>query len=293
MGPGLKGAGGFDGGPTLADGAGTDVSVGAGGSADVDGSRGAIDSGGAGGSGGSRAEIGTEVVADSVGVGDDSGSEPTGGATDSGATEDADSAVDVPSSGGPEAADGRTGTDETGGMDDSRAGMDAAGDTVADSGVAVGTGGDALSVDALGKMTCPTTINGSLDPSDATQVGRHSRHAPASVCGTPKGYPGNLADPTNLHLYDAYHFINPTGSPVCFNFTLTYSGDRQLYAAAYGAFDPTNLATSYLGDVGGTLTPPQTMGITVDADNTIDVVVYATATGTAAAGSYTLGCSSE
>jgi len=142
-------------------------------------------------------------------------------------------------------------------------------------------------------MTCPTTINGSLDPSDATQVGRHSRHAPASVCGTPKGYPGNLADPTNLHLYDAYHFINPTGSPVCFNFTLTYPGSAQLYAVAYSPFDPTDITTGYLGDVGGVLASPQTMGITVGAGETIDVVVFAVALGTAAAGSYTLACSTN
>ncbi len=54
---------------------------------------------------------------------------------------------------------------------------------------------------------------------------------------------------------------------------------------------PTNIATGYLGDVGGALTSPQTMGITMDAGGAIDVVVYAIAMGTAAAGSYTLSCS--
>ena len=74
------------------------------------------------------------------------------------------------------------------------------------------------------------------------------------------------------------------------NFTLTYPGD-QLYAAAYSSFDPADIGSGYLGDVGGTLTSPQTMGINVAAGVSIYVVVSAVAIGTAAAGSYTLSCS--
>ena len=141
-------------------------------------------------------------------------------------------------------------------------------------------------------MTCPTTINGSLDPTDLTQIGRHSRYAPASTCGSTKTFPGNGADTTYAHLYDIYHFANPSSLPVCFNFTLTYPGDP-LYAAVYSSFDPIDITTDYLGDVGGALTSPQTMGITVGASATIDVVVYAIAMGTAAAGPYTLSCSTH
>ncbi len=46
----------------------------------------------------------------------------------------------------------------------------------------------------------------------------------------------------------------------------------------------------YLGDVGDALTSPQTIGVTVLAQGTIDVVVYAIAQGTAPAGSYKLSC---
>ena len=312
------GGGGLDGGPTVAvdalvptDGLGSDDAGGAvggaGGGAGTDGSGGTgggagsnADSGessDAGGSGGLRPDGGAEVAADSVG-GDDtavdgavdatndadySGPETTGSATDSGATDgyDGGGAAEVLGGGGPEIADGRAGTDETGGTD------------VADSRGAGDAGNDAPPVDLRGKVTCPTTINGSLDESDATQIGRHSRYAPASTCGTIKSFPGNGADTTYLHLYDAYHFINPTGTASCFNFTLTYSGTQPLYAAVYSAFDPTNIVTGYLGDVGGALFSPQTMGIIVGAGATIDVVVYATAMGTSAAGSYTLSCSTE
>ncbi len=82
------------------------------------------------------------------------------------------------------------------------------------------------------------------------------------------------------------------GTTACFNFTLTYPG-AQLYAAAYTYFDPTNLASGYLGDVGDALSSPQTMGISVAAGATIEVVVYAIANGTAAAGSYTLSCATQ
>jgi len=141
-----------------------------------------------------------------------------------------------------------------------------------------------------GTLTCPTTILGSIDASDKVQTGRISRVAPFSTCGTSKFYPGKDADPTNSHLYDVLHFLNPTNAPVCFNFTLTYPGP-QLYGAAYVAFDPTDIGKGYLGDLGDVLTAPQGMGITVGAGSAIDVVISAVAIGTAPAGSYTLSCS--
>jgi hypothetical protein len=274
MRPEVQGEGGFDGGPTLVDAVGID------GSADTGDSTDSSDRADAGGSGGSRAESGTEVA--EVGAGMDvvqDVPEAIGSVVDGSATADGDGVVDVSGSGRPEAADTRASTDETGG------------DVAADSPVVVDAGGDTFAVDARGKMICPTTINGSIDSSDATQLGRLARYAPVSACGTRKSFPGS-AEATNLHFYDAYHFINPTGAPVCFNFTLTYPGYEQLYVAVYSVADPTNITTSYLGDVGGVLTSPQTMGITVDAYETIDVVVYAISTSTAA-GSYTLSCTTQ
>jgi len=143
-----------------------------------------------------------------------------------------------------------------------------------------------------GTLTCPATISGSLDSSDKVQSGRLSRIAPVSTCGIGKQYPTNAADPTNPHLYDVHHFFNPTSSPVCFNFALTYRGP-QLYAAAYAAFDHTDIGKGYLGDVGDSLTSPQEMGITVGAASTVDVVISAVAIGTDPAGPYTLSCSAQ
>jgi hypothetical protein len=192
-----------------------------------------------------------------------------------------------------------------------------------------GTGGSAVLPDpALPEdaptVPCPTVINGSLDATDATQTGRHSRFGAISACGMTKGFPGNQADPTNPHLFDVYRFSNPTAAPVCFNFTLTYgetavvvdagpdaaspeddggtdgggdAGDEPpvpagpaRYMTAYATFFPTDLALQYLGDVGDRIVSPHPMSITVPANGTIDVVVYAIDVAPAGTGAYTLSC---
>jgi len=65
------------------------------------------------------------------------------------------------------------------------------------------------------------------------------------------------------------------------------------HLAAFTTFYPTNLNLGYVGDVGDKLTSPQTMGITVPAGGTIDVVVYAIDVAPAGVGSYTLACSAQ
>jgi hypothetical protein len=65
------------------------------------------------------------------------------------------------------------------------------------------------------------------------------------------------------------------------------------YLAAYSTFYPTDITQAYLGDVGDKLDSPQTMGITVPAGGTIDVVVYAVDVAPAGTGAYTLSCSTQ
>lgn len=190
-----------------------------------------------------------------------------------------------------DAADAPTQTWDAAVADEHPGGADGPGDLAA-ADVAADTQ-SALSVDARGKKTCPTSISGSLDRTDSTQVGRLSRTDSASACGTTKEFPGNGADTTYSHLYDVYHFINATSAPACLTFTLTYSQAQELYAVAYATFDPRDITDSYLGDVGDKLSPPQTMGLTVGAGASFDVVVSAVALGTDPAGSYTLSCSTQ
>jgi len=178
-------------------------------------------------------------------------------------------------------------------------------------------------------VACSMQLSGSLDSSDRTQTGRHSRIAPISACGATKGFPGNAADPSNPHLFDVYRFANPSAAAVCFNFTLTDGASGPVesdagadggldagadgldagtdaasdaavasaappkYMTAYSTFYPTDLSQGYLGDVGDKLTAPQAMGITVPAGGTIDVVVYATEVAPAGVGAYTLSCSMQ
>jgi hypothetical protein len=192
--------------------------------------------------------------------------------------------------------DGSSGWAETGADPEDTPSTDAPAEadvigTAADVLAASDVGNDTVSVDARGKKTCPSSLSGSLDGLDSTQTGRLSRVDSASVCGAAKEFPGNSADRAYQHLYDVYHFINVASTPACFTFTLTYSIRQELSIAAYSSFDPTDITARYLGDAGDTLTSPQTIGITVGAGETLDVVISAVAIGTASAGSYTLGCS--
>jgi hypothetical protein len=169
-------------------------------------------------------------------------------------------------------------------------------------------------------VSCNTTFNGSLDATDPSQRGRHSRIVPISACGVTKRYPGNSADPSNPHLFDVYRFANPTAAAVCFSFTLSYGaaadagagnaldvsagdtagGDAAApaagparYLTAYTTFYPTDISMTYLGDVGDKLVSPQTLGITVPANETIDVVVYAVDVLPGGVGPYTLSCATQ
>jgi len=207
--------------------------------------------------------------------------------------------------GGHVGSGGSTGTGGagTGGMTDAGADLPAVGGMTGtggsgDGGV-TGTGGSVLDAGVV-PASCPSTINGVLRTTDAVQTGRESRIAPTAACGVPKGYPGNGADPANPHLYNAYHFVNPSGDTVCFNFTLTYDSGSvdgstgvQRYLTAYSTYDPANIGNNYLGDVGAVLTSPQTMGITVPPGSAIDVVVFAIDVAPNGTGSDSLSCSAS
>jgi hypothetical protein len=291
-------------------------------------------SSGTGGSGGTGVDAGPDVSTGGAGA---------GGSTNRGGSGGIDGSPDGPRGGSAGTSDG----------------SDGAVDIIAD--VDNGLGNAALGPDAA-TVTCPTIIDGSLDTIDGRQIGRHSRFAPVSACGMTKAFPGTAADPFNPHLYDVYRFSNPTASPVCYTFTLTYApavvtdagsnddavsaqaGDAAVsteagdaaasaeagdaatstedgdaaagaeasadassdvadagvfvgplrYMTAYGTFYPDNLAGGgYLGDVGGIMTPPQAMGITVPAGGTIDVVVYAVDPAPGGVGTYRLSCATQ
>jgi hypothetical protein len=75
-------------------------------------------------------------------------------------------------------------------------------------------------------------------------------------------------------------------------------GTLQGYLSAYTTFDPLNISSNFLGDVGGVLNPDpatmlkQTLAVTVPPASTIDVVVVAILPATNL-GPYTLSCTSQ
>jgi hypothetical protein len=172
----------------------------------------------------------------------------------------------------------------------------------------------ALPPDA-GTVTCPTTINGAFTVSSPTQTGRLSRDLSPSACGSTKQYPSTAPDPTGMHFFQVYRFANPTAASLCYTFTLNYDGSSSAdggdastddasitppvvvfkYMAAWSTFYPSDLSAGvYLGDVGGppnaSVSPPQTMAITVPPGSTLDVVVSAVDTAPDGVDTFTLSC---
>lgn len=144
--------------------------------------------------------------------------------------------------------------DAADGGDAAETGAADAGDAAADAANADADAGNtgpnpALPPDA-GTVACPTVISGSLDTTDGTQVGRESRIAPVSTCGTTKAFPGSGADPSNPHLYDVYRFSNPTSAPVCFTFTLT----DNTVAAVDAGVDAAGIVDAAASDAAGDAT---------------------------------------
>lgn len=123
------------------------------------------------------------------------------------------------------------------------------------------------------------TFTGTIDLNDPTQDGRLARDGNPSNAGQPpKAFPGNFDQGTPYH-FDLYSVTNTTGATTAFSVVLTLQDDSLAlpFSVAYlGSFDPTNIATNYLGDVGSS---PQNSGestafsVLVPAGATLDLVV--------------------
>ncbi len=108
------------------------------------------------------------------------------------------------------------------------------------------------------------------------QAGRVTRSgaATASVCGTPKTYPGTFD--TTPRAYDAYTFVN-NGPATCVTFSVNTgctAGAVQVFPVAYlGSFNPANIAQNYLGDPGSSPIPFGSFSVNVPANATVVLVV--------------------
>jgi hypothetical protein len=94
------------------------------------------------------------------------------------------------------------------------------------------------------------TFTGSITLNDPTQNGRLGRDGVPSTCGTPKACPAP-GDAVVRH-YDAYTFTNNSSFTQCVTVRGTNNCENNaLLSAAYlGFFDPNNVCTNYLADMG-------------------------------------------
>jgi hypothetical protein len=149
--------------------------------------------------------------------------------------------------------------------------------------------GDALTATCVGGGTptptptaTPTgtpggcTVNGVIDGSDPTQTDRMFRDGIASTCAAPKVCPGVLGDGLPRH-YDSYTFTNTTGATQCVTVdvdAMTCTGTNFIFVEAYlGSFDPTNLCTNYLADIGGSPNPTGSFSFDLADGQTVVLVV--------------------
>jgi hypothetical protein len=119
--------------------------------------------------------------------------------------------------------------------------------------------------------TAPVVPAGATATATGTQNTRLARTNVASACGASKLYPGLLGG-TGTRQYDAYTFTNCSATSRCVNVTVNQSGVALFSAAYLTSYDPTNLATNYLADAGGSFTS-MTYSFNVAAGATFVVVV--------------------
>ncbi|MFL5731727.1 MAG: dockerin type I domain-containing protein [Chloroflexia bacterium] len=124
-------------------------------------------------------------------------------------------------------------------------------------------------------IPCSTTvITGSITSTDSLQVARLGRDNSPSTCDG-KGCPSSLGQ--GLRHYDQYTFYNDSGQPQCVLVRLDTACDgttNPIFSAAYlGSYDPTNLCTNYLGDIGFNPPDQHEYSFTVPAGATYVIIV--------------------
>src|SRR5438552_5381118 len=101
-------------------------------------------------------------------------------------------------------------------------------------------------------------INGSIDTSDPTQIGRLFRRDIPQTC--PASTTCSIFGDGLLHHYDSYTFANKSGSTQCVTIdtNTACTGTNSIFTGAYlGSFDPNNICTNWIGDSGFSPDPDQ------------------------------------
>src|SRR5207253_1961922 len=117
-------------------------------------------------------------------------------------------------------------------------------------------------------------INGSIDTSDPTQIGRLFRRDIPQTC--PATTTCSIFGDGLLHHYDSYAFANKSGSTQCVTIdtNTACTGTNSIFTGAYlGSFDPNNICTNWIGDSGFSPNPDASFQVDVDNGETLVVVV--------------------
>jgi N-acetylneuraminic acid mutarotase len=126
--------------------------------------------------------------------------------------------------------------------------------------------------DACQSNICPgtVTISGSLAPGDLTASQRIFRDGAPTSCGIPDSC---SVVQTGSFLYDQYPLVNNTGIQQCLTITAT-AGPEFIHFISYnGSFDPNNVCTNYLGDIGTSPSPTGSYSHVVEPGQTFMIVV--------------------
>jgi hypothetical protein len=108
-----------------------------------------------------------------------------------------------------------------------------------------------------------------------SQTARLFRDGVPSTCAVPKvSCPGLFG--SGPRAFDSFSFTNTGADPACITTTLATpcTGTNFLFMVAYlGLFDPANICTNYLADIGSSPNPSITMSFTVPAGADFTLVV--------------------
>lgn len=131
-------------------------------------------------------------------------------------------------------------------------------------------------------------VTGDYPALTGLQTSRLFRDGTPSICGVGDPSPGTLGAAS--HTYNAYSFENTDSQSRCVTIEIVTdcTGGNFLFVAAYlGAFDPANIETNYLGDIGSSPGPTGSFSVDVPAGGTV-VIVVSEVTAGAGCGEYTV-----
>ena len=137
------------------------------------------------------------------------------------------------------------------------------------------TGEYTIEVTGLNCLTSNCVKDFTIPATNPTMPNRLFRDGTASVCGTPKAYPGNIAAIVN---YATVNIKNNTGAEQCININGVITDPALgggIHLSAYNnTFDPNNLGTNFAGDSGLSVTTTTGgFGVTVPNNGVIVLVM--------------------